>query len=671
MATLPSWLPLRGGGDHSRSSAKSASLASLSPQQDTQATILSSSLTLIPEDANLRILNESLLTLAAIFPDIQAEVFREMLGSFDEESRLHVVTETLLKHKDKWVRGRWRVAGNEEARSSVSTRANSPSQGTALPVEERFRSEAYRTAVKNAFYQEFKGLSHSTINAVLAEHNHSYTLTRPVLSALAAKSWRFALSRFLSRRKITVPSSVEDHPLIVMRPVDGQKGRSVPVLKSTESSELNRELFDSLIAPVLRQQREEQEDRDRTLATELNNKEAEQYDAMQDCECCFMPTAFEQLSACDSGGHFICFRCLRYTVSEALFGQGWISNVNHQSITLRCIASVSSGESTCSGSIPQPSVKRALADERNGKELWRKMEERIMNDGLTKSDLPLVRCPFCVYAEVDDIYLGPNKQAWRFKRKGLLSLATCLLFFFATGTIPFLIPLLIMAIFILPYLPPFQVRFTTALCNSLTRLRRARYGLKFTCKNPICRRSSCLTCQKEWRDIHVCYESEKQALRSTIERAMAEAVKRTCPRCNLSFVKSTGCNKLTCVCGYQMCYVCRRDVAREGYRHFCEHFRPNPGHPCVECVKCDLYRCEDEEVAVRRAGELAEKQWWEQQAAQNASAHGSPTSIRQGLQFPHSSSSAGSLSRIWAFLFNWKVPARQDIFDSIVDLFFE
>jgi hypothetical protein len=46
-----------------------------------------------------------------------------------------------------------------------------------------------------------------------------------------------------------------------------------------------------------------------------------------------------------------------------------------------------------------------------------------------------------------------------------------------------------------------------------------------------------------------------------------------------------------------------------GYRHFCDHFRLTPGTPCSECEKCDLYRAEDEEVVVRRAGERAEALW--------------------------------------------------------------
>jgi hypothetical protein len=64
-----------------------------------------------------------------------------------------------------------------------------------------------------------------------------------------------------------------------------------------------------------------------------------------------------------------------------------------------------------------------------------------------------------------------------------------------------------------------------------------------------------------------------------------------------------------------MCYICRKNIGRsgeeggEGYRHFCEHFRPAPGKLCTECQKCDLYKLEDEDAVMRRAGEEAERMW--------------------------------------------------------------
>src|SRR3569833_2850819 len=50
-----------------------------------------------PEPPDLRDLNHGLEALAAVYPVIQFEVFREMLASFDGVSRLAVVADALLK----------------------------------------------------------------------------------------------------------------------------------------------------------------------------------------------------------------------------------------------------------------------------------------------------------------------------------------------------------------------------------------------------------------------------------------------------------------------------------------------------------------------------------------------------------------------------------------------
>ena len=64
-----------------------------------------------------------------------------------------------------------------------------------------------------------------------------------------------------------------------------------------------------------------------------------------------------------------------------------------------------------------------------------------------------------------------------------------------------------------------------------------------------------------------------------------------------------------------MCYVCRQEItSKEGYGHFCQHFRPSGG-TCGECERCDLYGEEDEGLAIRRAADVAEKAWREKEGA--------------------------------------------------------
>ncbi|KAH9222141.1 RING finger protein-like protein [Leptodontidium sp. 2 PMI_412] len=621
-----------------------------------------------PEDPDLRELNNSLVALAAIFPDVQVEVFREMLANFDEESRLAVVTETLLKHKMKWVRGRYRVAGKEKSqqqqqqRDKPDTHVQQTDAEALVSQEEKFRTADYKKAVKAVAYHEFKGLSRSTINAVLAEFNHSYTLARPTLIALSSKSWRFSLSSLFLRRKPMSSSEAEHHPLVIWQ--SSGQGSIVPTLKTTGSPELDKELFESLIRPLNERMLVEREDKDHALALELNNTEAEANEALSDCECCFTSTTFEELSACD-GGHFICFQCVRHAVNEAVFGQGWQRNIDLKIGTLRCVAAMADD---CQGCIPQTLVRRAFLEEKSGKDILRKLDERLAEDNLLKAQLPLIRCPFCTYAEVDELYLPETQRPWRLKRggPGSSSLYTLVILTLGVGMIPFLLPFFLLFSFLFLLVSSRQTFGDFAIAHfnaSVMRLRRRRLGLKFTCQNKECSRSSCISCSKAWTDIHICHESSLQALRTQVELAMSLAIKRTCPRCNTSFVKSSGCNKLTCVCGYQMCYVCRKDIGNgEGYRHFCEHFRPNGGKGCTECSKCDLYRCEDDEVVVRKAKEEAERRWMEKEGGNL----GGDEKIRRVLEEKWISGNEKGWwdGRWWC---QFKVPDWEQVFDALVE----
>jgi SHS2 domain-containing protein len=611
------------------------------------------------EDPDLSDLNNSLVALAAIFPDVQVEVFREMLSSFDEESRLAVVTETLLKHKMKWVRGRYRVVVKEMTRAEQEGPTQHESRGN-VPAEEKFRSAGYKKAVKAITYHEFKGLPRSTINAVLAEFNHSYTLSRPTLVALSSKSWRFSLSSIFLRRKTITSSEAEHHPLVIWQST-GQ-GSIIPTLKATGSPELDKELFDTLIRPIKQRRAAELEEKDHALALELNNTEAEKNGGLHDCECCFTAVTFEELSACDTGGHFICFQCVRRSVNEAVFGQGWQRNIDLDCGTLRCVAAMSDD---CQGCIPQELVRRAFSEDKAGHEVLRKLDERLAEDSLLKTNLPLIRCPFCSYAEVDELYLPESKRPWRLKRSGPSSLYTLVILILGVGMIPFLLPVFLVFSFLFLLVSSQQTfgDFAVAHCNaSITRLRRRRLGLKFVCQSKGCGRSSCMSCSKAWSDIHICHESSLLALRTQVELAMSLAIKRTCPRCNTSFVKSSGCNKLTCVCGYQMCYVCRKDIGNgEGYRHFCEHFRPNGGRGCTECSKCDLYRCEDDEVVVKKAKEEAERQWMEKEG----NVLGGDEKVRKVLE--EKWKNEGDVSWWGRRWLQWKMPNWEQIFDSLIE----
>ena len=60
---------------------------------------------------------------------------------------------------------------------------------------------------------------------------------------------------------------------------------------------------------------------------------------------------------------------------------------------------------------------------------------------------------------------------------------------------------------------------------------------------------------------------------------MSEALIRKCWKCTKPYVKTDGCNKMTCSCGAQMCYLCHQPV--KDYGHFYGHGgEPGPGKTC-------------------------------------------------------------------------------------------
>lgn len=568
-----------------------------------------------PEEDELQDLNTALGVLIDVFPDVEPEVFREMLLSISVESRLQVVTEHLLTKKAKWVSGRYRTPQDTTSTNVPRPRntqsANFPE--SHLADEATFRSEGYKTAVKQVLYQEFGNLRHSAIKAVLAEQNFSYTLSRPVLQQLSSRTWRFSLSNLWSKR--TPSSSASELPFVIWRAL-GSESQLTPAIKRTGSSRLDRELYDLFVGPVLENQRQTQLTGDRKLALRLNENEAEEADALFDCECCYSSVTFEQMTTCDDGCHHLCFECVRRTVSEALFGQGWSRTVDLERSTVKCFAST---DSACIGVIPGSILRRALARDIGRDDMWNDFQERAAGESLLKSRLPLQRCPFCNYTEIDEI---PQPQCrkpmlvWlhivhRTSATVQIMLLACL-----TALIVFTIPLILLAsVIYLAYsiYSPFQ----TALTSSWARVYKRRRGLKFNCRHPDCSATSCVRCLSYWRDPHACFENEKTSLRTAIESSATAAIKRTCPKCFLSFVKSSGCNKLVCNCGYTMCYICRQEItSKEGYSHFCQHFRPHGGR-CVECERCDLYGDEDEESAIREAAEAAERAWMEREKGQD------------------------------------------------------
>eukprot|EP00730_Choanoeca_flexa_P018083 TRINITY_DN8775_c0_g1_i5.p1 TRINITY_DN8775_c0_g1~~TRINITY_DN8775_c0_g1_i5.p1 ORF type:complete len:285 (+),score=59.66 TRINITY_DN8775_c0_g1_i5:148-1002(+) len=109
-----------------------------------------------------------------------------------------------------------------------------------------------------------------------------------------------------------------------------------------------------------------------------------------------------------------------------------------------------------------------------------------------------------------------------------------------------------------------------------------------------CGMESCRYCKVDWKE-HFglsCkeVESNDETLKRTkLEEAMSDALVRRCPKCNMQFLKETGCNKMTCRCGTLSCYQCRQIIPKKvAYKHFCQH-PLTPGQKCRKCKLCPLW----------------------------------------------------------------------------------
>ncbi|KAI9204892.1 uncharacterized protein BJ171DRAFT_91176 [Polychytrium aggregatum] len=89
------------------------------------------------------------------------------------------------------------------------------------------------------------------------------------------------------------------------------------------------------------------------------------------------------------------------------------------------------------------------------------------------------------------------------------------------------------------------------------------------CQREECKAVSCRLCKQLNHLPLTCEEYKKDKkldVQHTVEEQMSEALFRACPKCGKKIIKEDGCNKITCVCGQYMCYVCRKAI--KGYDHF-------------------------------------------------------------------------------------------------------
>jgi hypothetical protein len=192
---------------------------------------------------------------------------------------------------------------------------------------------------------------------------------------------------------------------------------------------------------------------------------------------------------------------------------------------------------------------------------------------IQKAGVKLTKCPFCNYAEeytFSDSLLRKGRR-WISRMitldrvKSFLPMSGFVISFVLTLYFQGSARNLYFSLFVSAFLK--RRLDLKRIIQKIQVLLKEKYDI-FNCK--LCRKASCVNCQGEWEVDHECHDKEKSSFRLFVEKRMSEALLRTCPKCRISFSKSDGCNKITCPqCKYSMCYICRADIRREKYAHFC------------------------------------------------------------------------------------------------------
>lgn len=125
-----------------------------SPSQGNGSTTATATAAAVAADESRVVsLNKALDTLNEVFPNVDVDEFRHMLSTFSEESRLHVITESLLKRSGE---GRVRPRRTVEA-------------------WEKFRSKTYIMAAKSLLYENVPFVRKKLFQGVEEEDGLSFS----------------------------------------------------------------------------------------------------------------------------------------------------------------------------------------------------------------------------------------------------------------------------------------------------------------------------------------------------------------------------------------------------------------------------------------------------------------------------------------------------------------
>ena len=429
--------------------------------------------------------NELLEELNELFPEHDVTEVRQLLSA-QPHCNLYSAIDDLINYEEQL----------ERTKTKITLRTRVGLDRGVIEPHQRFRSEVYQAAVYDRLRLEFaQHDSPSTIRAVLSEHNFDYERTRTALSGVFTKKsfWSVLKNLLSSRSKELAEKQLRENP-------------------KTGCEELDAEI-EAIANRKRRLESAAQIKNDLTLAQTISEKEHSEAGEMMECGCCFGEYTWDEITSCD-GGHLVCRGCVVHTAQECAFGQ---ADNSYDPKGLRCIAL---SNEKCEYVISAKILESVLPSE-----LMAKLTARGVTTELEMANLDLVRCPFCTYAEFK---ASPPKLTLRSWVKnfvvGILGFVTILYpVILANITVPLMI--------CIQYTSLLEWKRWIIAINAA--YQRQSSGIEdgartFKCLNASeCGRESCLVCSKEWAPFHDCLKNEKDGLRLYVEKAMADAVKRT------------------------------------------------------------------------------------------------------------------------------------------------
>lgn len=256
---------------------------------------------------------------------------------------------------------------------------------------------------------------------------------------------------------------------------------------------------------------------DKSYADKVNYTEYTENHQLMTCDCCYGDYTFEQLSFCTEGEHSFCHECLSHYITEGLFGQGALRGKPR----IDCI----SFTDECAGCFSTQILKKILSED-----LWKAYENSLLED--FSRGTQRLQCCACPYFELDES-IKPLKDTIVYNSNIVRTFAKLLMVLLIVVSLKkqqdnnsFIFIILISLLCYLIYeFHQWDIKSDLEVAHA--RVAKSRRGGLFTCQNTKCKTVTCLDCFHPVRGLHKCWEKETDGLRLYVEKAMADAVKRT------------------------------------------------------------------------------------------------------------------------------------------------